>query len=325
LSVARSRFRQALRTLMPDFIAPQLATLVAQAPAGSGWVHELKWDGYRTQIRIEEGEARIFTRRGHDWTARLPRLAQAAADLPVRSAILDTEMVVLDQEGAFQLQRLAFGPGSRRRCHHHRLRLRPALAERDRPARPIPARAQGRAGPAPERECRSLALLRALRRRGEPGLRERLRSRGRGHHLQAPGCAISLRAQRHLAQGEVYQPAGVRDGGLCAGRDDRTGLRGLVLAVHEGDRLVYAGRVGTGWDAREARELLRALKPRERDRSPLHALPHELRRGVVWVEPELVADVQYLHWKERTHLRHASYQGLREDRDPGSVVVELAA
>jgi bifunctional non-homologous end joining protein LigD len=91
------------------------------------------------------------------------------------------------------------------------------------------------------------------------------------------------------------------------------------------DRLVYAGRVGTGWDAREARELLRALKPRKRQTSPLHALPHELRRGVVWVEPELVADVQYLHWKERTHLRHASYQGLREDRDPGSVVVELAA
>jgi bifunctional non-homologous end joining protein LigD len=66
-----------------------------------------------------------------------------------------------------------------------------------------------------------------------------------------------------------------------------TGLRGLVLAVHEGDRLVYAGRVGTGWDAREARELLRALKPKQRDRSPLHAVPRELRRGVAWVEPEL--------------------------------------
>jgi bifunctional non-homologous end joining protein LigD len=97
-----------------------------------------------------------------------------------------------------------------------------------------------------------------------------------------------------------------------------------MLAVNEGDRLVYAGRVGTGWDSREARELLRQLEPRRRERSPLAVVPRELRRGVVWTEPELVADVQYLHWKERSQLRHASYQGLREDRDPGSVVAEVA-
>jgi hypothetical protein len=101
-------------------------------------------------------------------------------------------------------------------------------------------------------------------------------------------------------------------------------LGGLVLAVNEGERLVNAGRVGTGWDRSEARELLRLLEPRRRERSPLAVVPRELRRGVIWVEPELVADVQYLHWKERSQLRHASYQGLREDRDPRSVVAEVA-
>jgi bifunctional non-homologous end joining protein LigD len=324
-AVAGSRSRQVLRSATPAFIPPQLATLVAQAPVGPGWVHELKWDGYRIQIRIEAGEARVHTRRGHDWTAKLPRLAAAAAALPVRSVILDAEMVVLDAQGrsSFSALRSALGRGIDAGiiAFVFDLLWLDGVDLRERPLL--------------ERKAELVALLSAS---ADP-LRYCEHFAGEGSRVYASACdlgAEGIISKRHDApyrseRSDTWRKVKCINrqefviAGYVPALNIGTGLRGLVLAVHEGGKLAYAGRVGTGWGAREAGELLRALKPLERERSPLDMVPRELRRGVTSVEPELVADVQYLHWKERSHLRHASYQGLREDRDPGSVVAELAA
>lgn len=308
------------RGAMPDFIPPQLCALVATPPGGADWVHEMKLDGYRMQLRIQGGKARLRTRTGLDWTERFPAIAQAAAKLP--DGILDGEAVVLDAHG-----QPSFGL------------LQACLAG--------------------EKELPLILVVFDLLHDGESDLREqplhqrkaalrkRLPAGAKGSirylpDFTAPGGAVLASAcQLHMEgivskRGDAPYVSG-RGGdwvkAKCRGREEFViggwspqasgqGLGALLLGTHREGRLAYVGRVGTGFNQRTAPDLLQRLSALAIKKSPFIGKQPAVTRGVTWATPELVVEVAYGGWTEEGILRHASFQGLREDKPAGEVVPE---
>lgn len=319
---------------LPEAPVPQLATLIEAPPAGDAWLHEIKHDGYRLLCRVERAEGdddevrvRLFTRNGHDWTGRFPEVAQAAAALPVRTALLDGEAVVQDDRGRsdFGALQAALSPGQATGVTYFAfdllhldgfdltrspLRLRKELLARllDRDVGPIriSEHVRGR-GAAVHREACRLGLEGIVSKRAEAPY-----TPGRGRSWRKVKC---LRRQELVVVGWT-EPRG-----------SRVGLGALVLAVHdERGRLVRAGRVGTGFDAEQLRALRARLAPLEREDPPVVDPPTGARaRSIHWVRPELVAEVTFTGWTTDGALRHPVFVALREDKDPGEVVREEAA
>jgi bifunctional non-homologous end joining protein LigD len=315
----------------PPFVEPCLATLKAGVPVGDKWLHEIKWDGYRLTIRIENGEVKLLTRRGHDWTDRFPTIRDAARALPVRSAIIDGEAVVeINGISNFSALQAALGaregPGHKAAIeavfyafdllHLNGVDLMPA---------PLTQRKDGLAelvggstGPIrysehlPARE--GDALFRQACRMGLEGIISKRADRpyrsGRGDDWLKIKCTLR---QEFVVAG--YLP--LSTGGKAIGA--------LVLGFYDGLVLTYAGRVGTGFTHKTAHDLSERLQPLRTDKQPFpQKLPSLAKKGVEWVEPELVAEVEYRGWTSDRQLRHASYKGLREDKDPREVVNESA-
>lgn len=313
----------ARRAALPATIEPQLATLVDAAPAGGDWLHELKLDGYRLLCRLERGEVRLFTRAGNDWTDRFPTLAAALGALPVKSAVLDGEAVVLDAEGRSRFQALqrAFGVGS---ADLHLflfdllfldgwdLRTGTLLARKAllrRVLAPLPAKSPLRfsdhvAGQGP-------AVLAEACRRGAEGIVSKradapYRS-GRGRTWLKVKCA----RRQELVIAGFTDPAG-----------SRSGFGALVLAAHDADgTLRYAGKVGTGFDAETLVSLRKRLEKLERKTPAIAAAPRG--RGLHWVEPRLVGEVTFTEWTSDGHVRHPAFVGLREDKAASEVRIEM--
>jgi bifunctional non-homologous end joining protein LigD len=313
---------------LPGFVEPCLATLRADVPAGERWVHEIKWDGYRLQIRINAGEVTILTRRGHDWTNRFPTIRDAAAELPVRAALLDGEAVVeVDGVPSFSALQAALGaregPGHKAAheavfyafdlLHMNGVDLRPApLWKRKEGLAELTAGLSG-----------AMRYSEHLADNGEPLFRNAC--------LMGLEGVISKRADRPYRSGRGEDWIKVKCiasqefvvAGYVPRSDSSKSVGALVLGYYQGDRLTYAGRVGTGFTAETGRSLFQQLQSIRHKVSPFaDRLPSLARKGVVWVEPNLVADVDYRGWTADEQLRHASFKGLREDKDPRSVVRE---
>jgi bifunctional non-homologous end joining protein LigD len=302
------------RDPMPDRVEPCLATLAAKAPAGPQWAYEIKWDGYRLHVHVEPSGVRIITRGGHDWTHRFPAIARAAGALGASAAIIDGEAVVLDEEGRSsfpKLQQVLGGRGGKRVApealfyafdvlYLEGVDLRPRSLDERRSelARLLAATdPEGWIRLSEEVEGDGGALLRHACAMGLEGLIAKDRRRpyrsGRGHDWLKIKCVES---EGFVIVG--YEPSAVARGGL--GR--------LLLACREGDGLAYVGGVGTGFTESVARELRRALDAIRREKP---AVPLKEKR-IVWVDPVLVAEVEFRGWTGERMLRHASYKGLRE-------------
>jgi bifunctional non-homologous end joining protein LigD len=309
-------------------IEPELATLVDEAPPGEEWFHEIKFDGYRVLCEIDEaddGKVHLWTRRGKDWSDRFQPVAEAALNLPVRQALLDGEVVVLEADGrtSFQALQNALTGGRDKDLVYFAFDLlyldgydlRKASL-RDRKA----ALAQVLAGPksvvrysehvegqgdAFFRHACSLSLEGIVTKRAEAPYRS-----GRGKDWLKVKC---IKRQEFVIVGYT-DPEGAR-----------TGFGALLLAVHdEAGELVFAGKVGTGFNEQLLADLKRRLSRLER-KTPAFSHPPrgaEARRSH-WVEPELVGEVAFTEWTEDGILRHPSFQGLREDKPPTDVVREL--
>ncbi|HEX5761141.1 MAG TPA: DNA ligase D [Thermoanaerobaculia bacterium] len=315
---------------LPGEIEPQLATLVDEAPRGEEWVHEIKYDGYRLLAELARGKARLLTRHAKDWTANFPAVAAAAGALPVRQALLDGEVVVLAPDGTTSFQALQNALKDRRGgdlvffafdlLHLDGWDLRGApLVERKRVLEELLAAAGGE-GP--------------LRLSGH------IAGRGQDFYRQACGFGlegiVSKRAQARYRSGRGRDWLKVK----CLSRQElvivgytdpegsRTGFGALLLAVREPARqedggLVFAGKVGTGFDEKTLRELHKRVRKLER-KTPAFANPPrgaEARRSH-WVEPKLVAEVAFTEWTDEGLLRHPAFLGLREDKKPEEVVRE---
>ncbi len=309
---------------LPRFVEPELATLVDAAPEGGAWLHEAKFDGYRMLCRIDHGRVRLLTRRGHDWTKRFPRLAEAAGRLGARTALLDGEIVVFERGiTSFMALQRAMSEGRDAKIRYRVFDL---------------LHLDGKSLKQEPLESRKRRLKALLRRRAAAPI-------GYSGHVRGGGSKAFRKACRRGLEGIVSKrrdaPYRSGRGGdwlktKCVGRQEfviggftrpklaARGVGALLLGQYRGKRFVYAGRVGTGFDNRNGPALRRALDRLRAARCPFAELPAHAGRGAIWARPRLVCEVEFLSWTRDGLVRHASFQGRREDKKPSEVRRESA-
>ena len=293
---------------------PMLATPAEALPRGSGWLYEVKWDGYRAIVGVRGGEATLTSRNGKDLTGRFPALAKAVeAAVRTPECVLDGEACALDEQGRPSFS--AMQQGSSRLV----LYVFDVLEADGRPLVDLPlVDRRERLGSLLDSRSATVrvsdafddgeGLLAAAREQGLEGV---VAKRADSRYL--PG-----RRSRDWLKVKIGDRQELVVAGYTRGQGRRSSSFGsLVLAVHEAGGLRWVGNVGTGFDEREIERLLGRLRPLERPDSPLAEVPKmpRVRRGdVVWVGPELVAEVRFAEWTHDGHLRAPVYLGLREDR-----------
>ncbi len=324
-AAAKSKANTSSSTRFPDLLAPQLATLVAGPPEGD-WRYEVKYDGYRILARIRDDEVRLFTRNGHDWTGRLPMQAKALAKLGLHDCWLDGEVVALNEQGLPDFQQLqnAFDIG---RSHDLIYYLFDA---------PFINGEDLRQTPLEQRRARLRALL--GRTRSSP-LRFSADFNVDHQSILDSACAMSLEGVIGKRAGSTYVSRRSADWiklkcrlrqefvivGHTAPKGSRTGFGALLLAVNEEGGLRYAGRVGTGFSEAALKALMQRLQKLARTESPLaKRLTATLTRGVRWVEPKLVCEVEFAEWTREGIVRQASFIALRNDKPAVQIARERA-
>jgi bifunctional non-homologous end joining protein LigD len=311
-----STLRGARRAALPTFIAPELATRVDRAPEGDGWIHEIKLDGYRILARLADGQARLLTRKRHDWTARLPSLARALEQLPFAKAWLDGEIVVLGPRGATDFGALQAALGSDGSEASIRYVVFDLL------------HLDGwdlRATPLLERKA---LLERGLRHAGarEGRIRFSDHVRGGGQAFVEHACELGVEGVVCKRADRPYVDRRSKDwlkvkcvareecvvGGFTEPRGGRGGLGALLLGQHEDGPLRYVGKVGTGFDTATLARLRATLDRKIVREAPFVDPPRG--RGLHWVEPTMVVEVRYAERTKDGKLRHPSFLGVREDK-----------
>ena len=330
LAVAK---RSALGPSPPRWIQPQLCKLVTKAPSEAGWVHEVKFDGYRMAARIDRGEVQLLTRSGLDWTEKYPETAAALAKLPITSAYLDGELCGVDADGvtSFELIQQASDGGGGALVYYafDLLELDGAklvglsLLERKKRLAGILQKPPAGVCYSDHHEGDGEALRMAACRRGLEGI---VSKRGDQPHLPANRGVWVKSKCLNRAEFVIV--------GWSEPEGSRSLLGALLLGYYGPDgRLLYAGRAGTGMSEKTLRMLHGRLAPLEIQKMALAvAPPRKTRFGgtlalskVHWVKPKLVAEVTYLTWSEDGLLRHTVFVGLREDKPAKEVRREVAA
>src|SRR5271168_4689492 len=314
----------ATKAAMPGFIEPMLATLAKSPPGGDRWLHEIKFDGYRLQARIEEGRVTLWTRGGLDWTEKFSgAVPEALRDLPVRNALLDGELVVENASGVseFSLLQADLSEGRQDRFVYYAFDclyldgydLREAALVR---RKELLGRLVGPRGGAVRfsthfEEDGRLVLQRAC----ALGLEGIVSKVGQSAYASGRGkswvkCKCSSR-QEFVIAGYVPSTTG------------RRAVGSLALGVYDGEALRYVGRVGTGFSSDVAEALYARLEAMRIPSSPFAArLGANEARGVRFVRPELVAEVDFRGWTADGLVRQASFQGLRDDKPANEIVRE---
>ncbi|SNS83792.1 ATP-dependent DNA ligase LigD phosphoesterase module /ATP-dependent DNA ligase LigD polymerase module [Granulicella rosea] len=309
---------------LPEFVEPQLAMQSTRPPADSGWLHELKLDGYRVQVRKDGSKARMLTRSGLDWTHRMKDLAAELSALPCEKALLDGEVVVLAKDGTTSFAELQahFQEGKKSELVYFAFDL---LHLDGRNLRGLPL---------VERKEMLAALLH--------GAGEHVRF---SEHLDQDGERVFHRACELHAEGIVSKRASgkyvsgrtadwlkhkcVREqelviGGFTLPSKGTHGVGALLLGYYRDGKLIYAGRAGTGFTQKTHRMMRDRLDALRVAAGAFDKPPAEARRGAIWVKPELVAQVRFATWTADGLVRQASFQGLREDKPAAGVEREEA-
>ena len=305
--------RDAAEETLPTFISPELAQPASNPAKAAGWVHELKLDGYRIQIRKDEARVRLLTRTGLDWTHRMRPIAQQMKDIPAASAILDGEVVVLGEDGlsSFADLQAAFQEGARKPLTYfafdllhldgHNLRGLPLV----------------------DRKAILAQLLKDID--GDVRFSEHLEADGervlrKACELGAEGI-ISKRAASPYVSGrggdwiklKCLQEQEFVVGGFTEPSNRSHGVGALLLGYYNAGKLVYAGRTGTGFTEKMHKLLRDQLDELRQTRTPFDNPPAEARTDAIWVKPRLVAQVNFANWTADGVVRHAAFKGLRED------------
>jgi len=315
---------QAREAPLPATLEPQLATLVDRAPASGAWSWEMKFDGYRMLARIDGSEVRLITRNGHDWTGRMPSLARAVAALGLPSAWLDGEIVLADERGVARFQQLQNAFDSERTgdivyyvfdmpyCAGHDLTQVPLRERRALLHEWLDAHPSERIRFSADFPVAPEALLRSACELGVEGIIGK-----RVDSTYTPGRSPSWVKLKCSNRQEFVI------GGYTDPQGSRSGFGALLLGVYDDSgALRYAGKVGSGFDETRLRELFAQLKARGTATSPFAQRVPE--RGAHWVRPELVAEVSFTQWTAGGRVRHAVFQGLRDDKPAAQIGRERA-
>ena len=307
----------------PPFQMPQLATLVDTPPTGNNWLHETKYDGYRALLAVGGGKCIAYTRSGLDWTDRFKSIAEAAARLPCAAALIDSEIVALDEHGkpSFGALQAALKDGGPLIAFAFDLL---SLDGVDLTGKPLIERKEALA-----------KLFEGI----VPPLHYAEHVRGGGEKMFAALCAGGYEGLVSKAADSRYK--GGRSGNWLKAKcllrqefviagwsesDKGRGFASLLLGVNDAEGLRYAGRVGTGFDDRTLTDLTARLAKLAVETSPYsHRLTALQRKGAHYVRPELVAEIAFTEFTSDGSLRHPSFLGLRADKPASEVVRESAA
>ncbi len=304
----------------PRFVAPQLAQLADKPPEGDGWLHEIKLDGYRIIAVVKNGNATLWTRNEKNWTHKYMRIAHAVEEIGLVNGVFDGELVALDENGAAafsQMQAAAENSAIRLEFHLFDLLNHEGADLSDLPLS--------------ERKAR----LRSLLIDPPEGIRFSDHIRQEGDQVLASACSLKLEGVISKRADAPYTSgrSGAWIKSKCIGNDEfviagfrRSDKRGrpfssLILGEYAGGKLIYRGRVGTGFDDETFARLKTKFAGRIRKASPLDDEPAEAHQGAVWLKPDLVAQIAYLEQTPDGYLRHPSYLGLREDKPAEDVNV----
>ncbi|MBO9574690.1 MAG: DNA ligase D [Sphingobium sp.] len=326
---ARTRKPGASRaTRLPRFEPPQLATLVDAVPTGNGWMHEIKFDGYRALAAVSGDKVVIYTRTGLDWTDKFAPLAERLAALDLPSCLIDGEIVAYDAKGnpdfsalqkVLKRGRGSQGPGDALSFHAFDL-LR--LDGED--MKPLPNI---------ERKERLESLLLVA----QPPIHVADHVIGAGEKLFTAMCSSGQEGIIAKRIDAPYRSARTRNWvkvkcnlrqefvilGWSKSNAKGRPFRSLLLGQREGSALVYKGKVGTGFDADLLDELAARMAPLARKDAPAEVSRSEAR-GVQWLEPSLVAEIAFSEFTAEGSVRHGSFIALREDKEAGKVTPEKA-
>lgn len=318
---------------MPEFLAPQLATLVDGPPPGEQWLHELKFDGYRMLCHLRRGKARFWSRNGKDWTEKFPNLSVAMKAIPAETAILDGEVVIVDKAGrsSFQSLQQSMGRGGDKKpsfvfeafdlIHLDGYDLRRCSLR--------------------DRKAQLEALLKSARLSGNNAtIRYSDHVEGNGAQFFKQACDYGIEGVVSKLADSPYESTRNKNwlkskclkrqefviAGYTPSKKGFPGFGSLILGVFEKGTLVYTGRVGTGFSIKQRLELQKKLDALSQSTMPFAQKPKDPGlREAHWAKLKLVGEVEFTEWTADGAVRHPSFKGLREDKKPADVVRETPA
>ncbi|QDK37704.1 DNA ligase D [Bdellovibrio sp. NC01] len=305
----------------PTFIEPELALLVDKAPEGDQWIHELKFDGYRMQAHLIHSQVQLISRSGKDWTDKFPAVVQALQKLTVDRAIIDGEVVLLDEQGRsdFQLLQNAMKAHKTQAFVYYAFDL---LYYSGQDIRGLPLE---------ERKRR----LKMILKKAPKNIRYSDEFEGSGKQLLDLACKNKLEGIISKNRKSTYFSGRNSNwvktkcteqqefviGGYTEGTGSRSHFGALLLGVYKGKDLQYVGKVGTGFTEQSLRDVFKSLKALETNQSPF-TKKSPRGKGIHWVKPKLSAEITFAQWTHDEVLRVPVFHGLREDKPTKDIVME---
>ncbi|WP_223471549.1 MULTISPECIES: DNA ligase D [unclassified Pseudomonas] len=323
---AKTTLSGAVAGPLPDTLKPELATLVESAPDGE-WLYEIKFDGYRVMARIEHGDVRLLTRNGHDWTHKLPRQAEALAELGLESAWLDGEMVVANEQGVpdFQALQNAFEAGSSGKIAYYLFDM-PYLNGMDLRKVPVQERRTALAAVLEPNESPLLRFSDAFEETPEALLNSACQMQMEGLIGKRIGSAYVSRRSNDWIKLKCKNRQEFVVVGFSDPKGARSAFGALLLGLHDADsgQLRYAGKVGTGFNETTLKSIYQQLLPLETKKAAVVNPPSGYEaKGVHWLEPTLLAEVAFAEMTKDGSVRHAVFHGLRNDKPAKDITQEL--
>jgi bifunctional non-homologous end joining protein LigD len=315
------------KTLMPAAITPELATLVVMPPRSDDWLHEIKWDGYRLITKIHAREIRLMTRRNKDWTKQFPSIVTALRAGKFNDIVLDGEVVALDENNKTNFQVLQNSMEDESLQANLIYYVFDILYINGFDLQNVPL------------IKRKEILAKIFQHKNlSPEIKYNDHVVGKGDEVFKHACDLQLEGIISKRINSRYVQKRTREwlkakcirrqefivGGFTDPKSSRQHFGALLLGYYDQNKkLIYCGRVGTGFTQASLKEVGSILKTYQQPENPFNYFPERITKDIHWVRPSLVAEIEYLEMTSDGILRHPSFKGLRQDKNPKNVILEI--